>query len=663
MKIRNLTVLNTSCLAAIAIGLASLTHFGLESMSQQFEDNRAYNQITEYYRVNVRSVIARYLRSGDALLLSEAESTLSNAIDQTHNYQSQSQSQSTVHSDSEKTELQAVQDTSRQLLTLLKTDVRAAGKMSGNIELLLDQNEREIADNLDSLKDLAESSSEASGPLSRQWSSNASEALYQLMQLSLLRNAYFNQPTEQAFSAIKAKLGDLDELVTKLSALALLPNESSGTDDELDFFEDSGQEDNKSEDLRNELSYLIKRYPDELLRTQRQQQSIQQTTEQVNHLLEAIDHQLAAVSKANETVLSDGLTDYEAKMFILIAFIVLVAILVDQIQRRVSGRIQQITPYFSQYSRGDFTQDFTINAMTSELQSLIRSGGRLRQYMIELLTGMRDQAKSLNELSLHINDTSMNIDQHSQQQLEEATSIHSAMTDVNHSFQQVAHNAARAAEATMAANESVKQGQAQFKTIETNISDMVSGVTQAAGTIEALQSETSNITQVLTVIESIAEQTNLLALNAAIEAARAGEHGRGFSVVADEVRQLSVRTSESTQEIKQIIASLQNSAAESVSIMHQQVSKAGQSQQSALSASKALQGIAEAVNTIQDININIASTTEEQAAIVTHINQNIGKIRSLSEDTAHAIATTLNQSRQLTSISDGIQSSMGRFQI
>ena len=98
-----------------------------------------------------------------------------------------------------------------------------------------------------------------------------------------------------------------------------------------------------------------------------------------------------------------------------------------------------------------------------------------------------------------------------------------------------------------------KQGADMLNTSVNMSSTIVEEIDQASAVLDQLNEQSVNIESIVSAIRGIADQTNLLALNAAIEAARAGDQGRGFSVVADEVRQLAGKTSESTIEIERVV--------------------------------------------------------------------------------------------------------------
>jgi methyl-accepting chemotaxis protein len=144
-----------------------------------------------------------------------------------------------------------------------------------------------------------------------------------------------------------------------------------------------------------------------------------------------------------------------------------------------------------------------------------------------------------------------------------------AMMDISSGIQQIASNAQNVSNTSTTTLQAVADG---FKAIETVIGQMESiyqKVENLSEVITDLSKHSREIGNIVNTITEISNQTNLLALNAAIEAARAGEHGRGFAVVADEVRKLSEEATASTNQISEIVSSIQESISKSVEYMNE----------------------------------------------------------------------------------------------
>jgi methyl-accepting chemotaxis protein len=282
---------------------------------------------------------------------------------------------------------------------------------------------------------------------------------------------------------------------------------------------------------------------------------------------------------------------------------------------------------------------------------------RVRQMVLQVSGSTAQLAAAAEEMSVITNETNKGV----QQQQSETEMVATAMNEMTATVQEVARHATEASEAAKSADSEANDGRSVVQQTVSSINTLASEIENATSVINKLETDSDAIGSILDVIRGIAEQTNLLALNAAIEAARAGEQGRGFAVVADEVRTLASRTQQSTQEIQNMIESLQNGSRSAVKVMELSQEQSKQSVDKALEAQKSLEAITDAVTTISNMNIQIAGAAKEQSNVSEEINKNVVNISQVVERTAEGAQQTQVSSHELSNLANELQLLVEQF--
>ncbi|ANY87493.1 MULTISPECIES: methyl-accepting chemotaxis protein [Pseudomonas] len=311
---------------------------------------------------------------------------------------------------------------------------------------------------------------------------------------------------------------------------------------------------------------------------------------------------------------------------------------------------------------GDLTQDIQVIGR-DEPALLLRALSRMQQSLrdtIRKIAASSDQlASASEELHTVTEDTSRGLHQQSAEIDQAATAVNQMTAAV----EEVANNAVSTADASKGADQTTRDGRDQVNQALASIQHLVNDVTDTSGEIEQLANNANEISRVLDVIGAIAGQTNLLALNAAIEAARAGEAGRGFAVVADEVRALAHRTQQSTAEIEQMITGIQSGTERAVTAMHTSQGRANGTLEVAQSAGQALEVIAEAITSINQRNLVIASASEQQAQVAREVDRNLVNIRDLAMQTSAGANQTSAAAQDLSRLAIDLNAMVAQFKI
>ncbi|MET1077103.1 MAG: methyl-accepting chemotaxis protein [Pseudomonas sp.] len=250
-----------------------------------------------------------------------------------------------------------------------------------------------------------------------------------------------------------------------------------------------------------------------------------------------------------------------------------------------------------------------------------------------------------------------------EQQQAQMSQIATAATEMAATAQSVAESCEQAAQDAGHTREIATQSNQRSARTSVSMRQLSARLGDTAATLQQLREQTQQISRIVDVIKGIAEQTNLLALNAAIEAARAGEQGRGFAVVADEVRSLSKRTQDSTQEIAQTVGDLQKVVGQAVTLMEDAFRQADVDVGSVLAMGEDLEGIVESVQRVSDRLAQIATAAEEQAATADEVSGNIQQVDQAASHLLEGAKAVSRAADQLRRGSEGLEQNTGRFQL
>ncbi|TXR51380.1 methyl-accepting chemotaxis protein [Reinekea thalattae] len=349
----------------------------------------------------------------------------------------------------------------------------------------------------------------------------------------------------------------------------------------------------------------------------------------------------------------------------LLGVTVLITLLVGIITpRAMSSALLALSKQLRELNTGDGDLSRRIRSKRKdEIGSVANEFDRFVDGLADLIVAMSKQSSSVLENIGNMKADAKNVNKSSESQLESIELTVTAVNEMTSAIREVAQNAQLSATEVAEVTQLCVNGKQMTTSTVNQIRDLSETIQNASTAMNELASSSNDIASVLDVIRGIAEQTNLLALNAAIEAARAGEQGRGFAVVADEVRSLASKTQQSTNDIQEMIESLQKGVKGAAFAIDEGFKAVGSTVEQSEQTKDSLDKIVELSQSVADASTQIAASTEEQSQVAEEVNIQLVKLSELGRESRSYSMKNQARAVEVTHLTEELSSAVSRFKL
>ncbi|MCS6808614.1 MAG: methyl-accepting chemotaxis protein [Bacteroidota bacterium] len=324
--------------------------------------------------------------------------------------------------------------------------------------------------------------------------------------------------------------------------------------------------------------------------------------------------------------------------------------------------VEMLLGYIRQVAEGDLTVRIPEQS-NDDIGKLAHALNQTLENVEAMVIRVADSADKTVDAVRQISRAAEDLRASSQKQLAQAEHVAGAVEEMSSTIGETTQQTSVAAHEASLANDDAQRGHKAMQSMLDNVQSISRVVVQGAEKISALGRSSTQIGEIIQVIDEIADQTNLLALNAAIEAARAGDAGRGFAVVADEVRKLAERTQKATKEIANTIKVIQHETGDAVGAMQAGTRLVEEGQKSLEQTSAAFSAILERTERVSGVMSQLAVASEEQSRTSNVMAENVGVIAQVIEEAVQNVQHIASSATGLQMQSQELQHLIGQFRI